>query len=588
MGYREGRDHNALKLGVIDGSPGSCSSPKSLSPSPSPSSASGAPSLVISTSGKKMDQSGRKKYVRQVTGRHNDTEIHLAAQSGDLAAVRQFLRDLDTQMRELTGGDEFDAQIIETMSSIVYESNDKGETALMIAAGEGYVDMVEELLKYAVREKLAMKNKAGFDALHLATRENHLAVVKLLLDHDSGLIKTLGPSNATLLITAACRGHTEVVKELLQRDPSLLELTRSNGKNALHFAVRQGHLEIVQTLLQMDPQLARKADNKVQTTLHLAAKGRSVEVVKLLLHSVSAIVMLPDKKGNTALHVATRKKRVEIVNELLCLPDTNVNALTMGNKTALDIAEALPPGEDSTEIKECLCRHGALRSHELNQPRDELRKAVTEIKKDVHNQLEQTKKTNKNVYGIAKELRKLHREGINNATNSVTVVAVLFATVAFAAIFTVPGGNQNDGIAVAIGYISFKIFFVFNALALFTSLAVVVVQITLVRGETKSERKVIEVINKLMWLASICTSVAFMASSYIVVGRQFRWAAILVTVIGGVIMGGVLGTMTYYVVRSRRSRTIRKKEKSMRRSGSSSWPRNAEPSDSDIDPFYAI
>ena len=121
-----------------------------------------------------MDQSGRKKYVRQVTGRHNDTEIHLAAQSGDLAAVRQFLRDLDAQMRELTGGDEFDAQIIETSSSIVYESNDKGETALMIAAGEGYADMVEELLKYAVREKLAMKNKAGFDALHLATRENHL------------------------------------------------------------------------------------------------------------------------------------------------------------------------------------------------------------------------------------------------------------------------------------------------------------------------------------------------------------------------------------------------------------------------------
>ena len=139
------------------------------------------------------------------------------------------------------------------------------------------------------------------------------AIVKLLLDHDSGLSKTLGPSNATLLITAACRGHTEVVKELLQRDPTLLELTRSNGKNALHFAVRQGHLEIVQTLLQMDPQLARKADNKGQTSLHLAAKGRSAEVVKLLLHAVSAIVMLPDKKGNTALHVATRKKRVEVL-----------------------------------------------------------------------------------------------------------------------------------------------------------------------------------------------------------------------------------------------------------------------------------
>ncbi|PWA34544.1 SWIB/MDM2 domain superfamily protein [Artemisia annua] len=45
------------------------------------------------------------------------------------------------------------------------------------------------------------------------------------------------------------------------------------------------------------------------------------------------------------------------------------------------------------------------------------------------------------VYGIAKELRELHPEGINNATNSITLVSVHFATVAFAAIFTVAGSE---------------------------------------------------------------------------------------------------------------------------------------------------
>lgn len=273
---------------------------------------------------------------------------------------------------------------------------------------------------------------------------------------------------------------------------------------------------------------------------------------------------------------------------LLLLPDTHVNALTRDHKTAFDIAEGLPLSEESAEIKECLSRHGAVRANELNQPRDELRKTVTEIKKDVHTQLEQTRKTNKNVHGIAKELRKLHREGINNATNSVTVVAVLFATVAFAAIFTVPGGNENDGVAVAVQAPSFRIFFIFNAIALFTSLAVVVVQITIVRGETKSERRVVEVINKLMWLASVCTTVAFIAASYIVVGRHFRWAAILVTLIGGVIMAGVLGTMTYYVVKSKRVRRIRRRQKSSTRSISNSWHPNSDISDSDINPIYAI
>ncbi|KAL6581170.1 Ankyrin repeat-containing protein itn1 [Orobanche minor] len=559
------------------------------SPSPSPSSST-APALVLSNSGKRIDQAGKKKYVKQVTGRHNDTELHLAAQRGDLVAVKQILDDINSQVVGSSSDADFDSEVAEITASVVNEINELGETALYTAAEKGHIDVVKELLKYSNTQILTKKNRSMFDPLHIAASQGHhgteTAIVQVLLDHDPELSKTIGPSNATPLITAASRGHSAVVNELLSKDCSLLEISRSNGKNALHLAARQGHVDIVKALLDKDPQLARRTDKKGQTALHMAVKGVNCEVVKLLLEADAAIVMLPDKFGNTALHIATRKKRAEIVNELLRLPDSNVNALNRDHKTALDIAEDLPLSEESSEIKECLCHYGAVRANELNQPRDELRKTVTQIKKDVHIQLEQTMRTNKNVHGIAKELRKLHREGINNATNSVTVVAVLFATVAFAAIFTVPGGDNNNGMAVVVSSASFKIFFIFNAIALFTSLAVVVVQITLVRGETKAERRVVEVINKLMWLASVCTSVAFMASSYIVVGRKHEWAAILVTFVGGVIMAGVLGTMTYYVVRSKRIRSMRKREKHAR-SGSNSW-HHSEFSNSDIDRIYAL
>ncbi|GMP68718.1 hypothetical protein CsSME_00028248 [Camellia sinensis var. sinensis] len=555
----------------------------SPSPSPSPSSAT-APALVLSNSGKRIDQAGKKKYVKQVTGRHNDTELHLAAQRGDLAAVKQILGGIDLQMVGTLSGADFDSEVAEIQASVVNEVNELGETVLFTAADRGHLDVVKELLKYANKESISKKNRSGFDPLHIAATQGHHAIVQVLLDHEPELCKTTGPSNATPLISAATRGHTAVVRELLSKDCSLLDISRSNGKNALHLAARQGHADIVKALLDKDPQLARRTDKKGQTALHMAVKGVSCEVVKLLLEADAAIVMLPDKFGNTALHVATRKKRAEIVNELLHLRDTNVNALTRDHKTAIDIAEELPLSEESSAIKDCLYRAGAVRANELNQPRDELRNTVTQIKNDVHTQLEQTMRTNKNVHGIAKKLRKLHREGINNATNSVTVVAVLFATVAFAAIFTVPGGDNDNGMAVVASSISFQIFFIFNAIALFTSLAVVVVQITLVRGETKAERRVVEVINKLMWLASVCTSVAFMASSYIVVGRKHEWAAILVTVVGGVIMAGVLGTMTYYVVKSKRSRSIRRR---VARSGSTSW-QHSEFSNSENDRIYAL
>ncbi|KAM7492103.1 hypothetical protein LguiA_035024 [Lonicera macranthoides] len=558
----------------------------SPSPSPSPSSAV-APALVLSNSGKRIDQAGKKKYVKQVTGRQNDTKLHLAAQRGDLEAVKKILNDIDSQMVGTFSGEDFDVEVAEIRASIVNEVNELGDTALYTAAEKGLLGIVKELLKYSNEETISKKNRSGFDPLHVSAKQGHHEIVQVLLDHNPGLSKTIGPSNATPLISAAYGGHTAVVNELLQKDCSLLDISRSNGKNALHLAARQGHVDVVKALLDKDPQLARRTDRKGQTALHMAVKGISCEVVKLLLDADAAIVMLPDKKGNTALHVATRKKRAEIVNELLRLPDTNVNALTTNHQTALDIAEGLPLSEESSYIQDCLVRCGALRANDLNQPRDELRKTVSQIKKDVLTQLEQTKKTNKNVHGIAKELRKLHREGINNATNSVTVVAVLFATVAFAAIFTVPGGDDSNGMAVVVASASFKIFFIFNAIALFTSLAVVVVQITLVRGETKAERRVVGVINKLMWLASVCTSVAFMASSYIVVGRKYEWAAILVTVVGGAIMGGVLGTMTYYVVKSKRTRSMKRRVRYAARSGSNSW-HGSELDNSDVERIYAL
>ncbi|KAL4591932.1 hypothetical protein LXL04_004907 [Taraxacum kok-saghyz] len=559
-------------------------SSKSLSYSSS-SNTWGFSSSGKSLSGKSlMSQSGgKKKYVKQVTGKHKDTELHLAAKRGDVMAVKLIIDEINEQMLRTMTGVDFDAEVAEIRASVVNEVNELGETALFTAAERGCVEVVKELLPYTTKQGLCLKNRSGFDPLHIAAREGHQEIVQILLDHDPDLSKTVGHSNSTPLTSAAVRGHIRVVNELLSRDSSLVDVPRSNGKNVLHLAARQGHVEIVSALLVKDPQLARRTDKKGQTALHMAVKGVSCEVVKLLLHADPTIVMLPDRFSNTALHVAARKKRAEIVNELLLLRDTNVNALTRDHKTALDIVSDLPFSEETSEIIETLSRYGAVKANDLNQPRDELRQTVTEIRNNVHNQLEQARKTNRNMSGIAKELRKLHREGMNNATNSVTVVAVLFATVAFAAIFTVPGGDADDGTAVMVHSSSFQVFFVFNAIALFTSLAVVVVQITVVRGEIKSERRVVEVINKLMWLASVCTTVAFISSSYIVVGRHHKWAAVFVTVVGTVTMAVVLGGMTYYVLKSKKQRRVRRKSKV----GGVSC-RNCDLSDAEVHPIYAI
>ena len=143
------------------------------SPTPSPSATATAPALVLSNSGKRMDQAGKKKYVKQVTGRHNDTELHLAAQRGDLSAVQQILKDINSQMEGTLSGEEFDAEVAEIRASIVTEVNELGETALFTAADKGHLDVVKELLKYSSRESIAKKNRSGYDPLHIAAIQGH-------------------------------------------------------------------------------------------------------------------------------------------------------------------------------------------------------------------------------------------------------------------------------------------------------------------------------------------------------------------------------------------------------------------------------
>lgn len=498
--------------------------------------------------------SGKKKS-KESPGKRGDSPLHLFARGGNLSKIREVLENCDSSS---------------DCRNLLCKQNQEGETPLYVAAENGHALVVGELLKYLDLQSASLGARSGYDPFHIAARQGHVEVLKELLRTFPNLAMTADPSNTTALHTAATQGNIDIVNLLLETDPNLVKIARNNGKTVLHSAARMGHLEVVKALLQKDPSIGFRTDRKGQAALHMAVKGQSQDIVVELLKPDPSVLSLEDNQGNTALHIATKKGRTQIVSCLLLFEGININAINKAGETVLDIAEKYGPPELSSNLKEA----GASTAKELGKPpstEKQLKQTVSDIKHDVKSQLQQTHQTDMRVKKIIKKVKKLHMDGLNNAITSATVVAVLIATVAFAAIFQVPGQyvqtmqkGYSLGEAEIADNMAFMIFFVFDSVALFISLAVVVVQTSVVVVEQKAKKQLMFVINKLMWVACLCISVAFISLSYVVVGPHARWLAIWATVIGAVIMLPTIGSMCYCVILHQvgesRSRRIRKAE----------------------------
>ncbi|KAL6577241.1 hypothetical protein OROMI_011517 [Orobanche minor] len=528
----------------------------------------------------------RKKMTKQLTGKREDTQLHSAARAGNILAIKEIIDGS-------TGEDE--------LQELLCKQNSAGETALYIAAEYGYFEVVKEMIKHYDLVGAGIKAKNGFDALHIAAKQGDLEVVKVLMEAQPELAMTVDVANTTALHTAATQGHIQIVNYFLELESNLAAIARSNGKTALHSAARNGHVQVVKALLDREPASVARTDKKGQTALQMASKGQNIEVVEELIRADPTTINMVDTKGNTALHIASRKGRAQIVKLLLDQKETDTRVVNRSNETAFDTSEKLGHSNITTILQE----YGVLSARAINPqpayPARELKQTVSEIKHEVHHQLEHTRQTRKRVQGIAKRLNKMHTEGLNNAINSTTVVAVLIATVAFAAIFTVPGQYVDDPNDVRLGLslgeaniapqIPFLIFFVFDSVALFISLAVVVVQTSVVIIESKAKKQMMAVINKLMWLACVLVSVAYLALSFVVVGKRERWLAIWVTVIGTTILATTLGTMSYWVIMHRiesKSKSIRKNSRGSRASWSASVLSDSEVLNNEFKKMYAI
>ena len=121
----------------------------------------------------------------------------------------------------------------------------EGRTALMMAAFEGYSDIVGLLLEHGA--EVDKSDSAGRTALMYAASGPFPQTVKLLIQSGADVNHADEVEHWTALMLAAAEGHKPVVELLLQHGAKI-DTTDEDGDSAIDHARRRGQKTIVDLL----------------------------------------------------------------------------------------------------------------------------------------------------------------------------------------------------------------------------------------------------------------------------------------------------------------------------------------------------
>ncbi|BES94180.1 Ion channel nompc [Nesidiocoris tenuis] len=237
-----------------------------------------------------------------------NTCAHIAAMQGSVRVIEELMK--------------FDRTGVISARNKVTEA-----TSLQLAAEGGHADVVKVLVRAGASP--TEENKAGFTAVHLAAQHGHGQVLDVFKSSQSLRVssKKLG---VTALHVAAYFGQADTVRELLVNVPAVVkseppqgaslvsELGNESGMTPLHLAAYSGNENVVRLLLnsagvQVDAATTENGYNP----LHLACFGGHIAVVGLLLSRSAELLQSHDRHGKTGLHIAAMNGHYQMVEVLL-------------------------------------------------------------------------------------------------------------------------------------------------------------------------------------------------------------------------------------------------------------------------------
>ncbi|KAM6035342.1 ankyrin repeat domain-containing protein 55 isoform 1-T1 [Theristicus caerulescens] len=246
------------------------------------------------------------------------TVVYQAAANGDVNTLTAVIRE-DPSILECCDGE--------------------GCTPLMHAVSGRQVDTVKLLLKMGAN--INTQDACGRTSLSLATYLGWLEGCVSLLRN--GAKQNIPDKNGRLPLHAATAEPDVRLLNVLLQQSNLSEINHQDneGMTSLHWAAFHNRPQHTQTLLHKGADLTL-VDKDFKTALHWAVQSGNRILCSIILdhYQGPSIINYDDENGKTCMHIAAAAGYSDIISELAKVPECNLQALDVDDRTPLHWAAA--------------------------------------------------------------------------------------------------------------------------------------------------------------------------------------------------------------------------------------------------------